>query len=168
MKKQKISISTGTNLLLRAAILGISGIVIFFSSFILSDVYRNWSTQSPELSGWKYPIILVIGGAVLTFFVALGQIWRLLGLVEKNKAFSVSSVKAMRNVKYCGLVMSGLFVILLPLVFHAAQNDDAPGLILLYGSIFICVPFVVAILAGVAQKLFQNAIDIKNENDLTV
>jgi hypothetical protein len=65
-------------------------------------------------------------------------------------------------------MLCGLFAIWLPLSYHAAQTEDAPGLIVLFGTVFIAIPFVVAVLAGVAQKLFQNAIDIKKENDLTV
>lgn len=157
-----------TTLLLRLALLGIIVVVLLFSSFMVADVYSNWARQSPELAGWRYPIVFVITAAVATFLVAVRQIWKLLGLVDKNKAFSRASVSTMRNVKYCGFIISGLFATWLPLAYHAAQNEDAPGLILIFGTIFIAVPFVVAVLAGVAQKLFQNAIDIKKENDLTV
>ncbi len=157
-----------TTLLLRTALLGIAAVVLLFSSFMVTGVYSNWAEESPELAGWRYPIIFVITSVVITFFVALVQIWKLLSLVDKNKAFSQASVKTMRNVKYCGFIISGLFATWLPLSYHAAQNEDAPGLIILFGTIFVCIPFVVAVLAGVAQKLFQNAIDIKKENDLTV
>lgn len=158
----------GTTLFLRLALLGVVCVVLFFSSFMVVNVYLNWAKESPELAGWRLPIVFVISASVATFLVAVGQIWRLLGLIDKSKAFSKSSVRTMRGVKYCGLIISGLFTVLLPLVFHAAENDDAPGLILLYGTIFVVIPFVIAVLAGVAQKLFQSAVDIKKENDLTV
>ncbi len=158
----------GSTILLRLALAGIVAVVLFFSSFMVANVYDNWAEESPELAGWRYPIIAVIVATVATFLFALLQIWNLLGLVDKNKAFSAASVKAMRNIKYCGFIITGLFATWSPLAYHAAQNEDAPGLMLLFGTIFIGVPFVVAILAGVAQRLFQNAIDIKSENDLTV
>lgn len=161
-------IDKGSTLLLRASLLGIAGIVALFGSFMLANVYSNWASESPELAGWRYPVIFVITAVVITFFVALGQIWRLLGLVSKNKAFSKTSVKTMRNVKYCGLLISGLFATWMPLAFHVAQNEDAPGMVLIFGVVFVSIPFIVAIFAGVAQQLFQNAIDIKSENDLTV
>lgn len=161
-------IDQGTTLFLRAALLGIGVVVTFFSSFMLAEVYSHWASDSPELAGWRYPIMFVIAAVVITFFVALAQIWKLLNLIDRNKAFSKASVKAMQNVKYCGFIISGLFATWLPLSYHAAQNDDAPGLILIFGTIFVGVPLVVAFLAGVAQRLFQNAIDLKSENDLTV
>lgn len=158
----------GSTLFLRTALLGIASVVVLFSSFTVAEVYNRWAVDSPELAGWRYPIIFVIAAVVITFLVALGQIWKLLSLIDKNKAFSQASVRVMRNVKYSGFIISGLFATWLPLAYHAAQTDDAPGLILLFGTIFVGVPFVVAVLAGVAQKLFQSAIAIKSENDLTV
>lgn len=167
-KIRNIATKRGSTLVIRAALLGIAFVVLFFSSFAVADVHSQWAKDSPELAGWRYPIMFVISAAVITFLVAIGQIWKLLGLVDKNKAFSQASVNTMRNVKYCGFIISGLFIILSPLSYHAAQNEDAPGLILIFGTIFVAVPFVVAVLAGVAQKLFQNAVDIKKENDLVI
>lgn len=169
MKNKKgIPVKNGSTLFLRAAILGAAFIVVLLSGWAVSDVYSHWAEDSPELAHWQYPIMFVIAVSALIFCVAARQIWKLLNLVDKNKAFTKASVKAMKNVKYCGLIISALFATWMPLVFHAAQNEDAPGMILIFGAIFIGVPFVIAIFAGVAQRLFQNAIDIKKENDLTV
>jgi len=158
----------GSTLFLRAAILGAALVVVLLSAWAVTDVFSHWPEQSPELARWQYPIIFVITASASTFCVAVRQIWKLLNLIDKNKAFTKASVKAMKNVKYCGLLISALFASWMPLAFHAAQNEDAPGMILIFGAIFVGIPFVVAIFAGVAQRLFQNAIDIKSENDLTV
>lgn len=158
----------GSTLFLRAAILGAALAVILLSSWAIVDVKGHWTKDSPELASWQYPIIFVIAASALTFCVAVRQIWKLLNLIDKNKAFTKASVNVMKNVKYCGLLISVLFATWMPLVFHAAQNEDAPGMILIFGAIFVGIPFIIAIFAGVAQRLFQNAIDIKSENDLTV
>lgn len=158
----------GTTLFLRAAILGVAIVVALLSVWAVSDVYRHWAEDSPELAFWTYPIILVISASAALFCVAVRQIWRLLTLIDQNKAFTRMSVKAMKNVKYCGFVISALFATWMPLVFRAADNEDAPGMILIFGAVFVGIPFVIAVFAGVAQRLFQNAIDIKKENDLTV
>lgn len=158
----------GTTLFLKAAILGTAIIVALLSIWAVSDVYRHWADDSPELAFWTYPIILVISASSVTFCVAVRQIWILLNLIDRNKAFTNASVNTMKNVKYCGFIISALFVTWMPLVFRAAENEDAPGMILIFGAIFVGIPFVIAVFAGVAQRLFQNAIDIKKENDLTV
>lgn len=159
---------SGTTLFLRTAILGASIIIALLSIWAVSDVYMHWAEDSPELAFWAYPIILVISASAATFCVAVSQIWKLLSLIDRNKAFTNASVKTMRNVKYCGFIISALFVTWMPLVFRAADNEDAPGMILIFAAIFVGIPFVIAVFAGVAQRLFQKAIDIKKENDLTV
>jgi len=55
----------------------------------------------------------------------------------------------------------------LPLFYQIADEEDAPGVIVI-GLIIPCVSFVVAVFAAVLQKLLRNAVDMKSENDLTV
>lgn len=168
MKNTESIVKNGSTLFLRAAILGTAVVVALLSAWAIVDVYGHWAKDAPEVAGWQYPIIFVIAGAATTFCVAVRQIWKLLNLIDKNKAFTNASVKTMKNAKYCGLIISALFATWMPLVYRAAEIEDAPGMILIFGAIFVGIPFVVAIFAGVAQRLFQNAIDIKKENDLTV
>jgi hypothetical protein len=60
-----------------------------------------------------------------------------------------------------------MYVVGMPYIFHAADKDDAPGVALI-GFVIIFASFVIATAAGVFQRLVQNAVDIKSENDLTV
>jgi hypothetical protein len=115
----------------------------------------------------KYPIL--IGGylTAIPFFFAIYLAFKLLTYIDKGTAFSEVSVKALRYIKYCGITMSILYAAGMPIVFQIADADDAPGLIL-FGMLFTAAPVVVAVFAAVLQKLVQNAIDIKSENDLTV
>jgi hypothetical protein len=167
-KPDNAVLNRGSTLFLRAAILGMAIVAVLLSAWALSDVFTHWTNDVPELKHWRFPIIFVIAASAITFCVAVRQIWKLLNLIDRNKAFSQASVKTMQNVKYCGFIISGLFATWIPLSYHAAQKEDAPGMILIFGAIFVGIPFVIAIFAGVAQQLFQNAIDIKSENDLTV
>ena len=48
-----------------------------------------------------------------------------------------------------------------------AEIDDAPGIIVI-GLVIIFASMVIAVFAAVLQRLLQEAIDIKSENDLTV
>ena len=155
-------------LILKGAIVAMAAFVSLFCVFVLPAIHREWPIELPEYAMWRYPLITVIFTAALLFFVAATQIFSLLSLIAHNKAFTKASVKAMRNIKRCGYIVALLSASALPLIFLLAESDDAPGLILIYGSIFIGVPMVIGIFSGVAEALFQNAIDIKSENDLTV
>jgi len=100
-------------------------------------------------------------------FFALYQALKILSYIDKNKAFSESSVKALKYIKYCAVTISIIYAGLIPLLFPIADADDAPGLIG-FPIIIIFASIVIAVFAAVLQKLLQEAIDIKSENDLTV
>jgi hypothetical protein len=103
----------------------------------------------------------------IPFFIALYQAFKLLGYIENGKVFSNISVKALKNIKYCGFAISLLYVIGMPYVFYVVQKDDNTGVIAI-GCVVIFASVVIATAAAVFEKLLQNAVDIKSENDLTV
>lgn len=122
-----------------------------------------------ELTGdFDYaPILIGLYIPAVPFFIALFQAHKLLNYIDRNQAFSEYSVKALRNIKFCALAISALFLAGMPYVFYVADRDDAPGVAAI-GFVIIFASFVIATFAAVLQKLIQNAVDIKSENDLTV
>lgn len=124
------------------------------------------TATGPVLDYLKYVIAVVYVTAVV-FFVALYQTFKLLTYIDKNKAFSDLSVRALQNIKHCALTISGLYVVCMPFLMIVGQEDDAPGLVAI-GMVIIFASIVVAVFAAVLQKLLKHAIDIKSENDLTV
>lgn len=129
-----------------------------------------WLINNPfnQIYGpFLYPIITGLYLSIIPFFIALYQAFKLLSYIDKNIAFSENSIKALKTIKYCALTISSFFVVLLPFVYIVAEKDDAPGLILV-GFVPIFTSMVVAVFAAVLQKLLQNAIDIKSDNDLTI
>jgi hypothetical protein len=101
------------------------------------------------------------------FFFALYQALKLLNLIDKNKAFTHDSVVAFRNIQYCAYIISGLFILGMPYIFHVADRDDAPGVVAI-GLVIIGASFVIGTFSAVMHTLVRNAVDIKSENDLTV
>ncbi|WP_410981638.1 DUF2975 domain-containing protein [Bacillus cereus] len=122
---------------------------------------------NPNYAHILYPILIIMYVSVIPFFVALYQAFRLLSYIDKNKAFSKLSVKALKNIKYCAITISILYVVGMPLFYFMAEIDDAPGIIVI-GLVVIFASMVIAVFAAVLQKLLKEAIDIKSENDLTV
>jgi hypothetical protein len=118
-------------------------------------------------TGYYKPIMLGLPVTALPFFLALYQAWKLLSYIDRSEAFSPLSITALRNIKLCAITISALYAILMPFIFLAAEMDDAPGVILI-GMVLVCAPIVVAVFAAVLQKLLQNGLDIKSENELTV
>lgn len=112
--------------------------------------------------------------ASIPFFVALYQAFKLLGYIGQNKVFSLDSVKALRIIKYCAIILSFLIMmaaiyIRLSYGFHVQdmQDDDPAGFVAI-SIVATFISVVVATAAAVFERLLQNAVDIKSENDLTV
>jgi hypothetical protein len=104
--------------------------------------------------------------ASIPFFVALYQAFRVLGYAGQNQVFSQEAVKALRTIKYCALAMIG-FVAISVIFMIGGDRDDRPGGTFM--RILITFPsIVVATAAAMFERILQNAVDLKSENDLTV
>ncbi len=114
--------------------------------------------------GW---ILVGLYIPAVPFFYALYQALKLLKLIDRNKVFTEKAVNTLKNIKYCGLLISGLFLAEQPYIFYVADRDDAPGLALL-GFAIIGASFVLGTAAALFQQMLQNTVDIKSENDLAV
>lgn len=120
-----------------------------------------------DKTGMYRPILLGMYVPAIPFYFALFQALKLLSYIDNNKAFSELSVNALRHIKYCAILISVLYAAGMPYIYYVATQDDAPGVVAL-GFVIIFASFVIATAAAVSQRLFQNAVEIKSENDLTV
>jgi hypothetical protein len=114
------------------------------------------------------PFILYGYAASIAFFVALYKAFKLLGYIGQYKVFSSGSVKALKSIKYCAIVLSILIVLagLYIRLFHSKEDDPAGFLAMCILTTFVAI--VVATAAAIFEKILQNAIDMKSENDLTI
>lgn len=151
----------GTTYFLRAAVITIGLVVLALCIFVLPA-----GIQTTNVGGYR-PILFGLYVPAIPFFMALYQAMKLLSYIDTNKAFSDLSVKALQTIKYCAITISGLFAAGMPYIYLVADQDDAPGVIVI-GLVIMGASAVIATFAGLLQKLLKNAIDIKSENDLTV
>ena len=128
---------------------------------------RNQFAANRILIYFNDPFLAYVYLGSLPFFVGIYQAIRLLGLIEQNKAFTLAAVKRLRNMKYSALGLMATIGAAMPWIFAFGQEDDAPGVVVL-GLGAVLIAGVLATACAVFQKLFQNAVDIKEENDLTV
>ncbi len=154
-----------STLFLKIAVFLIGTPVLALCIFGLPWLAKN--PVNPDYAHILYPIVIGMYVSVIPFFVALYQAFKLLSYIDKNQAFSELSVRSLKNIKLCAMTISGLYVVILPFVYLVAELDDAPGLIII-GMVPAFASMVIAVFAAVLQKLLQEAIDIKSENDLTV
>ena len=155
----------GTTLFLKLAVIIIGLPILALCIFGIYWLANN--PANPKYAYMLYPIVIGIYLSAIPFFGALFQAFRLLGYIDNNKAFSEASVKALKNIKHCAIAIAAIYVAVMPFVYLLADKDDAPGLIII-GMVPLFASMVVTVFAAVLQKLLQDAIDIKRDNDLTI
>lgn len=120
------------------------------------------------------PFLAYVYLGAIPFFVGLYQAFKILGFVAKNSTFSHETVKALRTIKYCGFITAGAVVLAnIFLVVHARLYPeigavDGPEGAVMLGLITAFASIVIGTASAVFERVVQNAVDIKSENDLTV
>jgi len=157
----------GTTLFLKIAVILIGIPILALCIFFVPEMASFAAQLYPNITYMKYFVFIDMYATAVPFYVALYQAFKLLGYIDKNQAFSVFSVTALKKIKYCAIIISLLYVVGMPLFYLIAEKDDAPGIIVI-GMVIIFASMVIAVFAAVLQKLLKEAIHIKSENDLTV
>lgn len=156
----------GSTIYLRLCIILIALPVLAICIFWLPSMLMDTRELRPEYMSFRYILIGVYISAI-PFFYALFQALRLLKLIEKGTAFSDMSVQALKNIKFCAIAICIIYLILLPFAFPIADADDAPGLMGL-PLLIVFAASIVGVFAALLQRLLQEAVEIKSENELTV
>lgn len=118
---------------------------------------------------FKDPFLALVYAGSIPFFIALYQAFKVLGYTGRNQVFSPAAVKAVRTIKYCALAIIG-FVVVEEIVILLMNNGDSenPGAPIFMGILITFPAIVVAVAAAMFERILQNAVEIKSENDLTV
>lgn len=112
-------------------------------------------------------ILIGITLSMIPFYAALAKAYKLITYIDDGKAFSDLAVKALNKIKRYAFIISGIHVVILPLIYIVAEWDDAPGLIIV-GAVPVFASFVVAVFSAVLEYLLEEAVNIKAENELTI
>jgi hypothetical protein len=157
----------------RCSIVFLQAVIVFIGIVALAILIWFPSTEGRAasldlFSVYFNPFILYGYVASIAFFVALYKAFKLLGYIGQNKVFSSNSVKTLKSIKYCAIVLSILIVTagLYIRIFHSKEDDPAGFLAICIVTTFVSI--VVATAAAIFEKILQNAIDMKSENDLTI
>lgn len=166
--------------ILQSEVLVMKKVSTLFLKFVIGFigiVALVWLIWFPQLEGraanldiisiYKDPLIIYSYIGSIPFFVALYQAMNLLGYVDGNKVFSQASVDAVRKIKNCAIAFVGFILLGILYINLFVKGEDPAGVTAM--SIFITfASIVIATAAAVFQRLLQNAVDMKSENDLTV
>lgn len=156
----------GSTFFLKGVVVLIGMAALALCIFWLPAVASRDAAAHPETSYLQYPFLACAYALSVPFFAALYQTFNLLSYIDRNKAFSELSVRALNYIKYSGITI-GSFIAAGTLCVIIFIDDDIAGIIGL-GIMCTFASSVIATFAAVLQKLLKSAIAIKSENDLTV
>ena len=120
------------------------------------------------------PFLACVYAGSIPFFIALYQAFKLLGYAGERKVFSPAAVKALRTIKYCALTTAAAIVAVDTYLMIAAHlhpqigDKDGPEGAVMLGIVATFAAIVIAAAAAMLQRVLQNAVDARSENDVTV
>lgn len=117
---------------------------------------------------FKDPFLAYVYVGSIPFFILLCNAFRVLGYARQNRVFSLMAVKALRTIKFCAITLV-IFIVGAEAYFFIAMRgkDDIAGGVMM-GLLMIFVFVIIATAAAVFERVIQNAVEIKSENDLTI
>lgn len=155
----------GSTLFLKVVLLLIGAVTLV--GLIWFPQTEGRATNLDLISIYKDPLIIYIYIASIPFFVGLFQAFKLLNLIDANKAFTQDAVNTLRIMKFAALSVIGFIALALLYIRFFVHGDDLAGPTAL-GIMIGFASIVIATAAAIFQRLLQNAVDMKSENDLTV
>jgi len=151
-------------------ILLLRGFILITCIFLLYLLIRFPQTEgrAKDLSMFEIytdPFILYIYASTLPFFIALYWVFRLLGLISRNKLYTTGAKAAIKSIKFCAVILSvliagaGLFIV----ISHPEEDDPAGFLVLCMAATIVAV--IVAITAAHYEKKIKLRTGIKTGSD---
>lgn len=148
-------------LILAGVVAGVGGMAILFLLIPLATTeIRN---AHPELSGWFWPGLVYAWAVGALCLAALGEYLLISMRIGKNRSFCVENVRDLRLIAVLLLAAAGL--LLVGAVFVLAVGFGPVWLWLLLAA---AACGAMAILAYALSRLLNRAVQLQEENDLTV
>ena len=109
-----------------------------------------------------YPLLVCAYGICITFSFALFHVYKLLTFIERNNAFSESSLKSLKVIKKCAF--TAIFFIVLMIislkVISSISGDDSAGPISVSLMSILATSIIIAVV-DVLQKPLKGFLDKK-------
>ena len=150
---------------LKIALGAILLIILFLELLVTFNLLSTFFKQ--ELYWQKILTYLGLYSAGILGILVVAWVNRILRLIDQDNPFSQQALKLVMGIKN---MMLGIFLALsitLPMFYHIADVEDAPGVVLI-GLGLAAIPLAGVTFVATVEKLLERVIHMKLENDLTV
>lgn len=165
--KRTLTIEKGSTLFLRLAVSVIGLGVLALCVSLLPLMWTHAYNEYPDDGYAVRVVVAAMYASTIPFYIGIYKGWRILDSIDKNKAFSVRSVRSLGGIALCAAIISLFYAISLPFFYIWAQHVDAPGLMVI-GLFLTGMPLIISVAIELLRRLLIEAINVKSENDLTV
>jgi hypothetical protein len=157
----------GSTIFLQLVILLFGGGVLTF--LLLEPQFEGRNVHATQFQIYfKDPFLAYLYLAFVPFFVGLYQGFKLLGFARRNQIFSPPAVRALRIIMFFSAITAFFFFGAEAYIFVFVRGtDDVAGGVMM-GAFVILMCAVIGTAAAVFERILQNAVELKSENDLTV
>lgn len=139
--------------------------ILFLELLVTFNLLSSFFKQ--ELYWQKILSYLGLYSAGILGILVVAWVYRILRLIDQDNPFSQQALKLVMGIKN---MMLGIFLALsitLPMFYHIADVEDAPGVVLI-GVGLAAIPLAGVTFVATVEKLLERVIHMKLENDLTV
>ena len=150
---------------LKIALGAILLIILFLELLVTFNLLSTFFKQ--ELYWQKILTYLGLYSAGILGILVVAWVYRILRLIDQDNPFSQQALKLVMGIKN---MMLGIFLALsitLPMFYHIADVEDAPGVVV-FGLGLAAIPLAGVTFVATVEKLLERVIHMKLENDLTV
>lgn len=138
---------------------------------LLPELTREEAVGKPFNPYVTYGGFGVVYILTIPFFIALYQTFKFLNLIEKGRVFSKKGIEILSNIKSCAIIFSILIVLAtiagITISKSIDPSEDVTFMVPI-GITFLIVSAVIAVFVAVLQKLLDQAVELKSENDLII
>jgi Protein of unknown function (DUF2975) len=139
---------------------------LLLASGLLYIVSLDLAAQYPELAHVRMPIYVAVLVGLLPVVVAVQVVFALLGVVDQDEAFSPRTVVLLRRLSMLFGLDVGYLVLGLVGVW-LALGQMHPSILLGWFAAEVVALFLFT-LAALLRRLFAAALELRQENELTV
>ena len=136
----------------RISIIFLQAVIVLIGIVTLAIMIRFPLTEGRAegldlFSIYSDPFILYGYVTSIAFFVGLYKAFKLLGYIGQNKLLSLNSIRTLRSIKHCAIILSILIVMagLYVRIFHNKEDDPAGFLAMCIVTTFISILVATAV-----------------------
>jgi|SRR5665647_68365 len=157
-----------TKLLRVLLVMFLVGLVM--ASGLIYIVSLDFAAIYPELAHLRLPIFVAVLVGLVPMIVAVKVVFDLLGVVDLGEAFSLRTVRLLRRLKVLFGITAGYLVLGLvgvSVAIWGAMGQTHPSILLSWFAAEVVALFLFT-LAALLERLFAAALELRQDNELTV